>query len=120
MSQYNPQYDQWSAGKSAYEDRLAGDQENLMDRQSDWSDYLMSEDYSGDMAPIDRQQAATWAVSTPEQLSRSGMDYSEQFGASDYGMSDLERQRQDTMSQRDAYWKWQQDLQDLHGRYGDW
>lgn len=119
MSQYNPQYDQWSAGKSAYEDRLGTDKADELARRGQWAEHLMSQDYEGDLGAMDRTQQARWANQSVEGLEDQG-GFMDNFLASEWGQSDLDKQRSDQMSQKDAYWKWQRDMADLQSRYGNW
>ena len=120
MSQYNPQYDQWSAGKSAYEDRLQADSLDETARRKLYAENLMSPgDYEGDLEGMERAKQARWANQSGNALEDQG-GYMDNFLASEWGQSDLDKQRSDEMSRKDAYWKWQQDMANLQSQYGNW
>ncbi len=113
---FSPQQQQdWEAGRQGYQDRLVRDEQDLMDRRSQWADSLSTVESGGDMSALDKFQRMQWAAGqgNPE------MDFSEDFSGSQYGMSDLERYRSDRTSSLNEIQDLQRRLMELQGSFSD-
>jgi len=113
---FSPQQQQdWEAGKQGYQDRLVQDEQDLMDRKSQWADSFSTVESGGDMSALDKFQRMQWASGQ----GGPDLDFSDEFSGSQYGMSDLDRYRSDRTSSMNEIQELQRRLMELQGGFAN-